>query len=76
MPEVVDQVIDVFQSDRQTHGAFGNAGGGKLLVRYSEMGGGGGVDDQRFGVADVGQVRKNVQCFDKAPAGCAIASDT
>ena len=39
------------------------------------MRGRGGMDDQRLGVADVGEMREQLQPLDEAPAGLAAALD-
>ena len=54
--QVVDQVVRVFQPDRQADRARADAGGGQRLVVHAEVRGAGRVDHQRAAVADVGQV--------------------
>ena len=49
--------------------------GALLLVAQLLVGRAGRVDDQRLGVADVGQVREQLQPLDEAPAGLEAAPD-
>ena len=58
----------VLQADRETHHVGAGAGGLALLVGELAMGGGGGVDDQAADVADVGQVREQLDAGDELHA--------
>jgi hypothetical protein len=54
--QIGDDVGLVLDADREPHHV--GAGAGRDLLRIGELavGGGGGVDDQRAGVADIGEV--------------------
>ena len=54
--EIGLDVLDVFNSDRHTDVLRGDAGLELFLFGELGVGGGRGMDDQRLGVADVGQV--------------------
>jgi hypothetical protein len=62
--EVVDDVGDVFDADREADEVGGDAGGGLLFVGELLVGGGGGVDDERLGVADVGEEGEELDVVD------------
>ena len=72
---VGDDVLDVFEPDGETHEVVGDAAlallvGGELL-----MGGAGGVDHERLGVADVGEVGEELDGVDEPAAGVEVALD-
>ena len=71
--EVGENVAHVFDTDRQPHQLGSDPSVALLLDRKLGMGGGGGVDDQRFGVADVGQQREQLQRIDQLLA-CLVAA--
>src|SRR5262249_51446760 len=54
--EIPDDIFDIFQADRETNHVVGDAAGNLLLVAELLVGGGGGMDHQALGVADVGEV--------------------
>ena len=74
-PKIVDQVLGVFQADREPDHAFADAR--FLQRRRIELGvcRRGGMDHQRLGVTDIGEMRKQLQPLYEAPAGLAAALD-
>ena len=67
--EVVDQIVGVFEADRQADRAFGDAGCGERGGVHAEVRGRGRVDHERTGVADVRQMREQRERFDEAASG-------
>ena len=67
--DVGDDVVDVFQAYRDADEFRGNAGGKLGLRTHLTMAGGGGVQDQGFGVADIGQVAGELDGVDEFFAG-------
>jgi hypothetical protein len=67
--QVPEDVVDGLQPDRQAHQVRRHAGG--LLVGFAQLAVGGRcrMDHQGLGVADVGQVRAELQGVDEALAG-------
>ena len=61
--EVPADVVDVLQADREADQVRADAGRDLLLVGQLLVGGAGRVDHQRLGVADVGQVRDQLQAL-------------
>jgi len=53
-------VFHVLKADGEADVVLGDAGGGLLFGGELLVGGRGGVNDQRFGVADVGDVRQEL----------------
>ena len=71
--EIGEDVADVLDADREADEFRGDPGGelffdGELLVGRR-----GGVNDQRFGVADVGQQREELEGVDQFLAGFVAA---
>ncbi len=67
--------LGILETDRKTHHVLADAGGGErrgveLLMRRA-----GGMDHQRLGVADIGEMGDQLQAVDEAPAGGAAALD-
>ena len=60
-------VVDVLQADAHPHVVVADSRGGQLFGRLLAMGRAGRVDHQGLGVADVGQVRSELDRFDKLP---------
>ena len=58
-------VVDVFQADAHADVIVGDAGGLEFLGRLLAVGGAGRMDHQRLGVADVGQVRGQLDRLDE-----------
>ncbi len=54
--EIVDDVVGGFDADRQPHQFLADAGGLELRGVHLLMRGAGGVDHQRLGVADIGEM--------------------
>jgi len=69
------QVGRVFETERQAHHVVRHAGGGPLLAGELGVGGAGRVDDERFGVADVGEEREELQGVDEFPPRLKAALD-
>src|SRR5688500_16177362 len=67
--EVGLQVVDVLESDREAHQTRGDAGGELLLRGELRVRRGGGVDDERAHVADVGQVAEEAERVDELAPG-------
>lgn len=73
--EVGDDVVDVLSADRDADEVLGNARAdallvGQLLVRRRP-----GVDGERLGVADVGEVGDDLETVDDLAAGRPTALD-
>src|SRR5437899_4299767 len=66
--QVFDQVVRVLEPDRQADRAFGNPGLDELLRRHPEMRGARRMDDQRFRVTDIGEMREDLQRLDERTA--------
>ncbi len=67
--EVGEDVIDVFDADREADEFGGDSGGALLFLVELGMSGGGRVDRQRFGIADVGEVFEKFEGIDEFRAG-------
>ncbi len=63
--QILGQVLRILEADRQANGALGNAGLRQVLGGHPEMRRRRRVDHQRLGVADVGEVRKEIQRLDE-----------
>src|SRR6267142_1907227 len=61
LAEVVDDVGGGFDADRQPHQFFADAGGLELVGVHLLMGSAGGMNDQRLGIADIGQMTDHAQ---------------
>ena len=66
--QVGDQVVRVLQADRQPDRARPDAGGGERRVVHAEVRRRRRMDHQRAAVADVGQVREQLQRLDEGDA--------
>src|SRR5262245_59812045 len=66
--EVPEDVVDRLDPHRDADHVLGHAAGGQRLVVQPAVGGGGGVDHERLGVADVRQVRAELAGLDEALA--------
>ena len=64
--QIFDQVAGVFKTDRQSDRALGDAGRAQRGFVHAVVRGGSRMNDQGFGVPDIGQVRKHPQPLDKA----------
>jgi hypothetical protein len=62
--EVGEDVADVFNADAEADQLGSDAGAGLLLCGKLLVGGGGGMDDQGFCVADVGYEGEEFQRVD------------
>src|SRR6478672_7389082 len=67
--EIPADVDRVFNPNRNPDQVGTGSGGNLLLLAQLLVSGAGGVDDQRFGVADVGEMRDQGQAFDETRAG-------
>ena len=63
--QVGQDVVAVFDSDRQAHIAGGDPGGGLFVGRQLRMGGRCGVDGQAARIADIGDVIEQFQRVDE-----------
>ena len=61
LAEIIDDVGGGFDADRQPHQFFADAGGLELGGVHLLMRGAGGMNDQRLGVADIGQMTDHAQ---------------
>ena len=75
LSQVPQDVVNVFDADGESHKVWRDAGGQLLLGRKLLVGRRGRMDGQRFGIAHVGQVRKELQALDEAPTGLRPALD-
>ena len=66
--EVVDQVVGIFEADREADRARADAGPRERRVVHAEVGGRGRMDHERAAVADVGEVREDLQRLDERAA--------
>ena len=73
--QVGDEVVDVLQADRQADEVIGDAGRSLLLGLQLRVRGRGGVDDERLGVADVGQQAEDLDVVDEPAPGLDAALD-
>src|ERR1700746_2666787 len=62
--EVADQVFGTFEADRQADYVGRGRGRLTLLVAQLAVGRRGGVEDQAAGVADIGEVREQLDVLD------------
>src|SRR5205085_11181751 len=70
LAEIVDDVAGGLDADRQPHQLLADAGSPKLLGVHLLVRGRGGVDHQRLGVADTGEMADHAQRLDElAPCG-------
>src|SRR5882757_7544768 len=63
--EIVDDVACRLDADRQPHQLLADAGGLELLGVHLLMRGRGGMDHQRLGIADIGEMADHAQRFDE-----------
>ena len=63
--QVLDDVVDVLDADREPHQILGDAGGCELLGRELAVGGGGRMGGEGLGVADVDQPGDELQRVDE-----------
>jgi len=73
--EIPDNIVDGFQAHGHADHVRTDSGGDLFLIVELPVGGGGWVDDQGFGVADVGQVAHESGRVDKGFAGGDAALD-
>src|SRR4051812_35238095 len=73
--EVLDDVVDVLDPDREAHGVLGDAGQRELLVVELRVRRGGVVDRERLRVTDVRQVAEQAEALDEALARLEAALD-
>src|SRR4051794_21178842 len=76
LAEVVDDVGGGFDADRQPHQFLTDACGLKLCSIHLLMRGAGRMNNQRLGIADIGQMTDQAQAFDELPARRAAALDS
>jgi hypothetical protein len=62
--EVRKDIADILNAHGEADQFRGDAGGGLLFSGKLLVGSGGGVNDQGFGVADVGQKREKLKAVD------------
>jgi len=74
--QIRDQIVLVVDADRQPHHIRRRAGFRLRRVVELAVGGGGRVDDQRAGVADIGEVREQFQVRHQLDAGVVAAAQT
>jgi hypothetical protein len=55
--EIPANIVDVFQSDGDSHQVRRDPGSGLLLISELLVSGAAGMDDQCLGVPDIGQMR-------------------
>src|SRR5260370_23372038 len=65
LAEVVDDVGGGLDADRQSHQLLADLGGLELGGIHLLMGGAGGMNDQRLGVADIGEMAGHPQPLDE-----------
>src|SRR3984957_5192117 len=65
--EIGENVVDMFDADRETDIAVGNAGLDLILGRELRMGGRGGMNGEAARVADIGDVIEELQAVDETP---------
>src|SRR5260221_6029236 len=74
--EIGDDVGDALHPDREAHNVGTGTGGGLLRLGELAMGRRGRVEDERAGVADIGEVREELAALDDPDAGLVAAPDT
>src|SRR5215469_12661576 len=67
--EVVDDVVDVLEADRKADHVLADARSGERRGIELLMGRARRMDDERLGVADIGEMRGELQTVDEALAG-------
>ena len=63
--EIGEDVADILDADGESDQLGGHAGAGLLLDGKLLVRGGRGMDDQRLGIADIGQQRKQLERVDE-----------
>ncbi len=71
--EIGEQVVDMLNADRQSHGFLADAGLAQFVGRKLAVRGGSRVGGERFGVADIDEPREQAQRVLERRAGCAAA---
>ena len=71
--EVADNIVDMLDADRKPDIAFADSGRELLLRRKLGVGGGGRMDRQGAGVADIGDVVDQLKPVDEGAPGIASA---
>jgi hypothetical protein len=64
--QIFEQIVGVLQSDRKANRPFGDAGFLEVVRRHPEMRRRGRMDDERLGVADIGEMGKELERLDEA----------
>ena len=67
--EIGDDVGRGFQSNREADHVLADSGGGQLCRAHLLMGRARGMDDERLGVADIGQMTRELERLDELAAG-------
>src|SRR5208283_2390005 len=75
LPEIVNDIVRSLQAHRETHQFLADAGGGKRRGVHLLMRGARRMDDQRLGVADIGEMTCEPHRFDEFASGGAPALD-
>ena len=65
LPEIVNDIVRSLQTHRETHQFLADAGGGKRRGVHLLMRGARRMDDQRLGVADIGEMTCEPHRFDE-----------
>src|SRR5579863_2234413 len=73
--EILDDVVGVLETDRQPNHVLADPRGSERRRIQLLMCRAGGMDDQRLGVADIGEMRDELETVDEALTGGTTALD-
>ena len=73
--QVFDQIVRVFESDREANGTGMYARRAQLRIAHAGVRRGGRMDEQRFGIASARQMREHFERFDELHARRASARE-
>ena len=65
----------ILEADREPHGPGPDARRTQCRIVQTEMGGGRRMDDERFGVTDIGEMREQPERLDELAARRSTAAD-
>src|SRR6185369_3381151 len=75
LSEIVDDIRGRLDADREADQLLADPGLGELVGIHLLMGGRGGMNDQRLGIADIGEMADQLQALDELAARGPAALD-